>query len=45
MADDGAPAQWTSDDVVASIGQAVIVTDPAGTVRSWNPAAERLYGW
>jgi len=41
----GTPAQYTGDDVLAAIGQAVIVTDPAGIVRSWNAAAERLYGW
>src|SRR5688500_2479087 len=45
MSDDGAQARWTGDDVLAAIGQAVIVTDPAGTVCSWNAAAERLYGW
>jgi PAS domain S-box-containing protein len=28
-----------------SLGQAVITTDPAGTVVYWNPAAEQLYGW
>lgn len=42
---DHAGAGWTSDDVLAAIGQAVIVTDPDGTVRLWNDAAERLYGW
>jgi PAS domain S-box-containing protein len=25
--------------------EAVVVTDPAGVVRYWNPAAESLYGW
>ncbi len=28
-----------------AIGEAVIVTDPAGAVHYWNPAAEKLYGW
>jgi len=31
--------------LLAAVGQAVIVTDPAGTVMSWNAGAERLYGW
>ena len=32
-------------DVLDAIGQAVIVTDLAGTVVRWNTAAEELYGW
>ena len=32
-------------DVLASLGQALIVTDLAGTVVRWNQAAEDLYGW
>ena len=28
-----------------ALGQAVITTDTQGVVVSWNPAAERLYGW
>ncbi len=31
--------------VVESAPQALIATDAEGTVRLWNPAAERLYGW
>jgi diguanylate cyclase (GGDEF)-like protein/PAS domain S-box-containing protein len=31
--------------VVAEVSDAVIVTDPELHVLSWNPAAERLYGW
>lgn len=27
------------------VGQAVIVTDPAGTITYWNDFAEKLYGW
>ena len=28
-----------------ALGQAVIVTDPAGIVVAWNAAAQRTYGW
>jgi PAS domain S-box-containing protein len=31
--------------VFSEISDAVVVTDPAFHVRSWNGAAERLYGW
>ena len=31
--------------LLAAVGQAVIATDPAGTVLYWNRAAEELYGW
>jgi PAS domain S-box-containing protein len=31
--------------VVASIGDAVIVSDVAGNVVLWNAGAERLFGW
>jgi PAS domain S-box-containing protein len=32
-------------DVLASLGQALIVTDLDGVVVRWNQAAEDLYGW
>ncbi len=32
-------------DVLAALGQALIVTDIYGTVVQWNQAAEELYGW
>ena len=31
--------------LLEAVGEAVIATDLEGTVRYWNPAAERLYGW
>jgi PAS domain S-box-containing protein len=31
--------------VVDAIGEAIIVTDRAGTVRYWNPSATVVYGW
>lgn len=40
----------SSDDVdlaalVAAAGDAIIVADPDGVIRLWNPAAERLFGF
>ncbi|CAI5980836.1 unnamed protein product [Closterium sp. NIES-65] len=32
-------------DLLASVGQAVICTDLAGTITYWNKAAEMMYGW
>ncbi|HZS04187.1 MAG TPA: PAS domain S-box protein [Blastocatellia bacterium] len=31
--------------LLAAVRQAVIVTDPDGTIIYWNPFAEELYGW
>ena len=31
--------------ITESIGVAVVVTDENGVIRSWNGAAEELYGW
>ena len=31
--------------LVEAIGDAVIVTDAAGLIRFWNPAAERIFGF
>ncbi|PVM85994.1 PAS domain-containing sensor histidine kinase [Caulobacter radicis] len=32
-------------DLVDLASEAVVVCDPSGVVRYWNPAAEALYGW
>jgi diguanylate cyclase (GGDEF)-like protein/PAS domain S-box-containing protein len=29
----------------ANLYDAVVITDPAGRITDWNPAAERIYGW
>ncbi|HZS33989.1 MAG TPA: PAS domain-containing protein [Methylomirabilota bacterium] len=31
--------------LVAALGDAVVVADPEGRIRLWNPAAERLFGY
>jgi PAS domain S-box-containing protein len=33
------------EDLVDLAAEAVVVTDPSGVIRYWNPAAELLYGW
>lgn len=31
--------------LVAAAGDAIVVADPEGTIRFWNPAAERMFGF
>jgi PAS domain S-box-containing protein len=33
------------DQLLQSVGEAIIATDLNGIVTYWNPAAERMYGW
>jgi PAS domain S-box-containing protein len=33
------------NDLVAAVGDAVVVTDAAGAITMWNPAAERIFGY
>lgn len=35
----------SAEEQLASMGQAVITTDPLGVIVYWNAGAERLYGW
>jgi PAS domain S-box-containing protein len=44
MADDAVTA-FEPEEILESLGQALIVTDPAGVVLVWNHAAEALFGW
>jgi len=37
--------RFDAQDQLDALGQAVIATDVDGVVVSWNPAAERMYGW
>lgn len=32
-------------EIVQSVSNAIISTDPDGVIRSWNKAAETIYGW
>lgn len=41
----GPGVPFSVQDLLASIGQAVIATDLEGVVLYWNAAAEDLYGW
>jgi diguanylate cyclase (GGDEF)-like protein/PAS domain S-box-containing protein len=38
-------AQRFQSEALAAVGEAVVVTDAAGTIRYFNAAAESLYGW
>jgi PAS domain S-box-containing protein len=37
--------RFDAQDQLDALGHAVITTDVDGVVVSWNPAAERMYGW
>jgi PAS domain S-box-containing protein len=37
--------RFEAQDQLDALGHAVITTDVDGVVLSWNPAAERMYGW
>ncbi len=39
------PMEFSALEILEAVGQALIVTDVAGVVTFWNPAAEALYGW
>lgn len=39
------PGWLDPERLLTTVGHAVVVTDLAGAVHHWNPAAERLYGW
>ncbi len=45
LADDGLGTLVRERDLLDAVGQALIVTDPAGTVAYWNGTAEELFGW
>lgn len=38
-------AALSAEELLAALGQAVIATEPDGTIVHWNPAAEAMYGW
>lgn len=37
--------QWLCEQIVESAGEAILFTDPAGTIRLWNDAAEEIFGY
>ena len=39
------PAKIDFEQLVASIGDAIIVADASGAITLWNPAAERIFGF
>lgn len=41
----GSPGVVDCEQLVAVIGDAVIVSDPAGAITLWNAAAERMFGF
>ena len=45
MDSEALPVRPSADELLHALGHAVIATDTAGTVLSWNSAAEQLYGW
>lgn len=36
---------FSAEEILESLGIAVVVTDADGVIKSWNHAAEELYGW
>ena len=44
MAEDD-ETSFSSDEILESLGQALIVTDAAGVVVFWNRAAQEAFGW
>jgi PAS domain S-box-containing protein len=42
---DASRAAVDLNDLVAAVGDAIVVSDCAGAITMWNPAAERLFGY
>lgn len=41
----GEPDARLAEEIVRRTAEAVVVTDPEGVIRLWNPGAERVFGW
>jgi PAS domain S-box-containing protein len=39
------PAAIDYEQLVASIGDAIVIADASGAITLWNPAAERMFGF
>jgi PAS domain S-box-containing protein len=39
------PAAINYEQLVASIGDAIVIADASGAITLWNPAAERMFGF
>jgi PAS domain S-box-containing protein len=39
------PATIDFEQLIASIGDAIIIADASGAITLWNPAAERIFGF
>ncbi len=47
LSNSGRPMQTAIDfkQLVAAVGDAIVVSDASGTITLWNPAAERMFGF
>ncbi|WP_336491372.1 PAS domain-containing protein [Methylobacterium nigriterrae] len=39
------PQEFDFAQLIAAAGDAIVVSDPAGAILVWNPAAERIFGY
>src|SRR3546814_8396937 len=39
------PLESDVEGIAELASESIVILDPAGIIRYWNPAAERLFGW